>query len=138
MTKSFATRNTIKRKEGSGRHNKKRMKLFLEDLNATIESDPMMSLKKLAKSKNVSQRRIQLAVKDFGFKSYMRRRQLLTERMRAMRLDKAKKLCSWLKKSNRSTGKIFSNKMFTVDQAWNRHNDRYLVYCVYCGFQIAS
>ena len=126
VTKSFAARNTIKRKEGSSRHNKKRTKSFLEDLNATIESDPTMSLKKLAKSKNVSQRMIQLAMKDLGFKSYVRRRrQLLTERMRATRLDKAKKLCSWLKKSNRSTMKIFSDKkMFTVDQARNCHNDQ--------------
>ena len=72
------------------------------------------------------------AVKDLGAHSYVRRRrQLLSQRAKETRVKKGKMLLNWLKKHNSSTIRIFSDKKnWTVDQARNARNDRYLAYRV--------
>ena len=57
------------------------------------------------------------------------RDRLLTERLKDLRLERSKLILNWLnKKKNASKVKIFSNKkMFYVDQAFNRRNNRCVV-----------
>ena len=58
---------------------------------------------------------------DLGLKSYARTpRHLLTESMKARRLERSKKVLSYLKQHG-STVKVFSDeKIFTVDAVVNR------------------
>ncbi len=52
--------------------------------------------------------------------------QLLTDKNRENRLARGKKIVNWLK-LHPGTVKIFSDKkLFTVDQAYNRRNDRHI------------
>ncbi len=123
--------NHLKRKPGSGGHNRKRTDEFMDDLKDRIDADPTISMRQLAKEKNVTPRTIRKAVKQLGLISYVRRRrQLLSDTTKLTRVAKGKKLLTWMK-HDRSTVRIFSDKkMWTVDQARNRQNDRYLAFCV--------
>ncbi len=121
----------LKRSPGSGGQNKKRSAEFMADVKQTIENAPTTSMRKMAKAMNVSEATIRRSVKDLGAVSYVRRRrQLLSDGTKQRRVTKGKKLLSWLK-SNGSTVRIFSDKkLWTVDQARNARNDRYLAYNV--------
>lgn len=68
-------------------------------------------------------------VKLLGKRSVIRPpRQLLTERTKKLKLERCRRILNYLKNSNMPTIKIFSNKkIFTVDQAYNRQNDCYIV-----------
>lgn len=116
------------RDPGSGGHNKKRDPAFLKSLEAAIKADPTVSMRRHAKELKVCQRTIGLAVhEDLGLKSFVRTpRHLLTAVMREKRLDRCKKIMAYIK-YNGPTVKIFSDKkIFTVDQVYNRRNDRFL------------
>ena len=117
----------LKRKTGSGGQNKKRTEEFKTKLVADIAASPTTSTVALAKANTVSPRTIGRTVKDLGLFSYVRRRrQLLSDTTKATRVIKGKKLLTSMK-HDRSTVRIFSDKkMWTVDQARNRQNDRYL------------
>lgn len=122
----------LARRPGSGGHNKKRTELFLTGLLSEIMVDPTQSMRKLGKELGVSKTTIRNAVGDLGLFSYVRRRrQLLSEKTKEMRVLKGKRLLSWMKKHDRSTIRIFSDKkLWTVDQSRNSRNDRYLAFCV--------
>ncbi len=123
--------NGLQRKPGSGGHNKKRTEEFMADLEKKIEASLTTSMVKHGKMLGVSEKTIRNAVKDRGAISNVhRRRQLLSEASKVTRVTKGKKLLNWMK-SNGSTVQIFSDKkLWTVDQARNRQNDRYLAYHV--------
>ena len=89
-------------------------------------------MRKMAKELNVSECTIRNGVKDLGACSYVRRRrQLLTAKSKMARVERGKKLINWLKKKRLSTVLFFSDKKnWTVDQAKNSRNDRYLAYNV--------
>jgi len=116
------------RSPGSGGHNKKRDAAFLNTLKKKIKEDPTVSMRKHAKILKVDPKTIRTAVhKDLGLKSFARMpRHLLTDRMKQTRLERCHKIHSFLK-HNGSTVKIFSDeKIFTVDQVYNRRNDRWI------------
>ncbi len=94
---------------------------------ATIEADPTTSVNQMARKLNVSVSTVKKRVDELGFKSYVRRhRQLLSEASQRSRMERGQKLITWLK-HHPSTVQIFSDKkMWTVDQARNAQNDRYL------------
>jgi inhibitor of nuclear factor kappa-B kinase subunit alpha len=76
----------------------------------------------------VSRETVRKAVADdLGLKSYVRvPRHLLTAKLKEKRLQRCKKVLAYVK-SNGSTVRIFSDKkIFTVDQVYNRRNDRYI------------
>ena len=76
----------------------------------------------------VDSKTIRNAVKyDLKLKSYTRTpKHLLTTAMKEKRLERCKKITTWLKK-NPSIVMIFSDeKIFTVDAVLNRRNDRYI------------
>ncbi len=98
----------LQRKPGSGGHN-------CEDVTdaevATIEADPTMSMRKMARILKVSNSMMRLQVKDIGLKSYIRRHcQLLSKASKASWLDRGTKLITWLE-HHPSTVKIFSDKI---------------------------
>jgi len=123
---------TLKRKPGSGGHNKVLNNAFMDNVAASIEAEPTKSMRKMAKTLDVDEKTIRTAVSLLGAHSYVRRRrQLLTATSRASRVERGKKLLSWQKKKDPSTVLVFSDKKnWTVDQARNARNDRYLAYNV--------
>ena len=118
----------ITRKSGSGGSNKKRGEVFLGALKAKIEKDPTTSMRKMAAELQVGVRTVRRAVHDdLGLKSYVRtRRHLLTESMKARRLERAQKVMRYIRRQG-PTVKIFSDeKIFVVDTVINRRNGRFL------------
>ncbi len=121
----------LARSPGSGGLNKIRTEDFLTGVACEIEASPTSSMRNMAKTLGVDEKTIRTSVKNLGAVSYVRRkRQLLTEAIKIRRVEKGKKLLSWMK-SNSSIIRIFSDKKnWTVGQTRNSRNDRYLAYCV--------
>ncbi len=115
------------RKKGSGGQNLKLTQAKLDEILAQIKANPQISMVDLGKATGVSRTSAIKACKTLGFKSYRRRkRQLLSQKTRATRVLKGKRILSWLKKHPR-TVKVFSDeKWWVVDQARNSQNDRWL------------
>ena len=92
--------------------------------------NPTKSIRKIAKEVNVSKTTIRIHLKTLGLSSYVRRhRQLLSNAAKVKRVERSKKLLGKLKKSTPSQVRIFSDeKNWTVDQARNARNDRYIAH----------
>ncbi|QQP42560.1 Putative transposable element, partial [Caligus rogercresseyi] len=96
---------------------------FLMGFMAEIEADPTRSMRKMTKVFEVSEWTIRKAMSKLGL------RQLLSNSAKNSRVDRGKKLLSWLKKKPSSTVLVFSDKKnWTVDQSRNARNDRFLAY----------
>ncbi|QQP35821.1 Uncharacterized protein FKW44_020732, partial [Caligus rogercresseyi] len=108
----------VKKKLETGKGLKRKMGRLLDGLMAGIEADPTRSMRKMAKVFEVSEWTIRKAVSKLGL------RQLLSNSAKNSRVDRGKKLLSWLKKKPSST------KNWTVDQSRNARNDRFLAYAV--------
>jgi inhibitor of nuclear factor kappa-B kinase subunit alpha len=109
--------------------NKKLKKKCLDKIAKAVEADPNVSIRKQAKKLKISECTVRRGLKTLGKKSLVRPPvPLLTERLKTSRFERARSLLSKLKKLPESTVKIFSDKkMFTVDQVYNRRNDRCIV-----------
>ena len=102
---------------------------FLETLEDRFEVNPTHSIRKTAKEEmGVSETTIRNGLKKLGMVSKVwPTRPLLTKKTIETRLFKAKRLLNQIKKQKSDTVKIFSDKkIFTVDQAHNRRNDRWV------------
>jgi hypothetical protein len=119
----------VERKKCGPPVNKKLNKKFLDKLAKAIEKTPNMSIRKHAKALKVADSTARKGLKLLGKKSLVRPPvPLITERLKQLRLDRSKRLLYRLKKLDSSMVKIFSDKkIFTVDQAYNRRNDRVIV-----------
>ena len=108
---------------------KKRTPAFLNRVKNIVEDDPNVSIRKVAKRMNVDEKTIRTSLKDLGKRSIVRPpRHLLTTAQKKVRLERGRVLLNKLKSMPKSTVKIFSDKkVFTVDQAYNRRNDRQIV-----------
>lgn len=107
---------------------KKRTKTFLAGLKRSIKANPAVSIRAHAARRGVSRKTMSKAIKeDLGLKSYVRgRRHLLTEKMKAVRLERSQKLRR-ICKVNPGVVRLFSDEsIFTVDGAYNPQNDRWL------------
>eukprot|EP00095_Tigriopus_kingsejongensis_P002063 snap_masked-scaffold177_size283923-processed-gene-0.10 protein:Tk02063 transcript:snap_masked-scaffold177_size283923-processed-gene-0.10-mRNA-1 annotation:"AGAP002114-PA" len=84
-------------------------------------------MRRHAKDLKVVNSTIQEAVNDdLNLRFFVRApRHLVTDIMMAKRLERCQKLLSYLRHHG-STIKIFPDKIFTVDQVYNRHNDCWL------------
>ena len=107
---------------------KKLTDAFLETLEDWFEVNPTHSIRKTAKEMGVSERTIRRGLKSLDMVSKVRpTRPLLTKKTIETRLFKAKRLLNQIKKQKSDTVRIFSDKkIFTVDQAHNRRNDRWI------------
>ena len=83
----------------------------------------------MAKVKRVSARTISRGLNELGLVSRpMAQMPLLTDAQKNVRFGRSTQLISCLKKLPKSTVRIFSDKKnFTVDQAYNRCNDRVVI-----------
>ena len=101
----------------------------MKRVKTIVEDDPNVSIRKVAKKMKVDEKTIWNSLKDLGKKSLVRPpRHLLTPAQKKVRLDRGKVLLNKLKSMPKSTIKIFSDKkVFLVDQAYNRRNDRQIV-----------
>lgn len=108
--------------------NKIRSSRFNGRVKRRVERDPTSSMRKIAKEMKVDEKTIRTVVKDLGKKSFVRPpRQLITEKTRIKRLERARAMLNRMKKGG-STVTIFSDKkIFTVDQAYNRRNNRVIL-----------
>jgi transposase len=120
---------TAERKARTTPSNKKTTPKFLQKLKKSVEADPTKSIRNVAKKLNVHERTIRRSLKVLGKKSVVRpARHLLTERTKLLRLERGLRLLNRLKHMPASTVKIFSDKkIFTVDQVYNRRNDRQII-----------
>lgn len=128
VLRRLSERGDVRRKPGKTRSDCKRTKHFLASLKQSIERNPTTPQTKLAKKKNVSRKTIQNAIKDLGMVSRARtKKHILTKAMMNIRLERCKKILASLKHLPAGTVQFFSDeKIFTVDQAHNRRNDRWI------------
>jgi inhibitor of nuclear factor kappa-B kinase subunit alpha len=119
----------VERKVSGPPVNKKVNQKFLDKLAKAVEKEPNLSIRKHAKKLKVADSTARKALKMLGKRSLVRPpAPLLTDRLKELRLERSKKLLSRLRKLPESMVKIFSDKkMFTVDQVYNRRNDRVIV-----------
>jgi transposase len=119
----------VDRKKRVGSWNKKLDENFLKKVSKAVEADPTLSIRKQAKKLKVSDYTVRKGLKMLGKKSIVRPpAPLLTERLKKLRFERSKRLLNILKKDAASTVRIFSDKkVFTVDQVYNRRNDRIIV-----------
>ena len=109
--------------------NKKVDKKFTERLKKAVEKNPTMFIRKTVKVFVVDEKTVRRTLKTLGKVSLVKPfSQRLRERLRALRLERSKKLLNCLKSYGPSMVKIFSDvKIFNVDCSINRRNDRFIV-----------
>lgn len=106
-----------------------RTKEKLEEIRAAIEDNPSTSVRSLSRRFNMAETTTRLAVKrDLGLKSLSKQKvQTLTPQQREKRVERGKKVETFLKRGRDGKVLVFSDeKDFTVDQHLNRRNDRYI------------
>ena len=104
----------------------KRTPRFVAGLKKSILSNPRTPMNKLARDRHVSSRTVRRAVKhDLGMRSYVRRRRnLLTEKAKEVRRERAPVLLNHLKTRGSHVTVFVDEKNFTVDEVANRQNSR--------------
>lgn len=120
---------TATRKPGTGRPRSARTKDAINKIKRRIKSNPVRSMRKMAKEVNVGRSTVHRIVrKDLNMKSRARVKvPLLTEAHREARLERSRKLLNSLKHRAAGCAILFSDeKIFTVDGYSNRRNDRWI------------
>lgn len=128
---TFMKSGDVSRKKHAPRSDKKRTPRFLAGLKRSIKANPGTPMTTLAKNRNVSTKTVHKAVhEDLGMSSYVRRRRnLLTEKAKAIRAERCPKLLSFLK--HKASSKILiwvDEKKFVVDAEVNRQNQRVIAF----------
>ncbi|QQP56069.1 Putative transposable element [Caligus rogercresseyi] len=107
-------KDNIERKRGSG----SKAKVDLQVIKKALEAEPLKSMRAHAKDMGISHTTISLVRVE---------RPLLTERIKAVHLQRCQALLNNLKSATAGRVIIFSDeKTWTVDPVRNRRNDRYL------------
>lgn len=127
VVKAYNQSGDVKRKPHAQRLDTKRTPRFLAGLKRTIKANPSTPMTTLARNHNVSTKTIHKAVhEDLGMSSYLcRRRNLLTEKSKAIRRERCPKLLSFIK--HKAASKVIihvDEKKFVVDAEVNQHNSR--------------
>lgn len=128
VIKRYDETGETKRKEHDPRSDKIRTPRFLAGLKRSLDAHPETPMSKLAQDRNVSRSVISVAINhDLGYKSYkLRVRHLLTAKHKEARVTRGKQLISSLKSTGRYLRFFSDEKLFTVDQSFNKQNDRYI------------
>jgi transposase len=117
----------VKRKPGSGRKPTVVTKKLVWKIEARIRRNPIRSMKAMARDMNVSDWTVRNVVNNkLGSRSLSRmQRFLLTDRLKALRLQRSKNILAILKKKTPII--LFSDeKYFSVDQKFNSRTDRFI------------
>lgn len=100
----------------------------LEIIKSKFEAASCMSMRKMAKEEDLDEKTICTAIKQLSVVSRIwPHHHLLTFQQQERHLKTAKHLLWHIKKTT-SIKKIFSDKMFMVEQVYNRRNDRCVVH----------
>ena len=97
---TFMKSGDVSRKKHASRSDKKQTPQFLAGLKRSIKANPGTPMTTLAKNRNVSTKTVHKAVhENLGMYSYVRnrRRDLLSEKAKAIRAERCPKLLSFLK-----------------------------------------
>lgn len=118
----------VSRRPHAPRSTRKRNPRFLAGLKRSVRANPGTPMKTLARDRHVSKSTICRAVRDLGMRSYSRRRMnLLTERAKEMRRERAPKVLNLLKHRGGDVRVFLDEKKFVVDEVANRRNSRAIV-----------
>lgn len=129
IKKKLESTGTMQRKPGSGRPRSVRTKSMINKVKRRIQSNPVRSMRKMAKELRVGRSSMQRIVKnDLRMKSRARVKvPLLTKAQRESRLQRSKALLNNIKHAAAGLAILFSDeKIFTVDAISNRRNDRWI------------
>ena len=108
------------------RSDKKRTSCFLTGLKRSIKVNPLKSMEKMSKLRNVSKMTISKAVrKDLKMKSYCRQRRcILTAKSKANRIKRNPQFFNYLKNGEGDVRIFMNEKKFVGDKKTNRPNSR--------------
>jgi inhibitor of nuclear factor kappa-B kinase subunit alpha len=127
VKKALEERGNVKHKAGAGRKPKVVTPRLINVLKARIWRNPIRSMRGMAKDLKVSEWTIRNVVKNkLGARSLARtKRFLLSDRLKASRLERSKKILHILKRNTPII--LFSDeKYFTVDPVSNSRIDRFI------------
>ena len=126
VKRDLRERGTLQRKSGSGRRPSVVTKRLVNLIKSRVARNPIRTIRGMAREVGVAESSLRRAVAKAGVKSNARTEKfLLTERLKAARLEKAKKLLNLLKKKT-PTILFTDEKYFTVDQVASSCTSRYL------------
>lgn len=114
-------------KASPGRPRSVRTRRAVSVIKRKISSNPVRSMRKMAKEAGMSDRTMRRIIKeDCGAKSRARKKtQMITQRIRNLRVERCKKILNFLKRKNPVI--LFTDEsMFTVDPVSNSRTDRYI------------
>ena len=126
--KRYKERGDFKDRERSGRPRSKRSASNVKAVREKIRRNPRRSLRKMAKETKMSARTMgRLVHEDLKMSSFtLQKRQSLSANVKQKRLDRSKVLLNELKRGTAGETVWSDEKIFTVEQAHNRRNDRIL------------
>lgn len=124
--KRFNERGDLTDRPRSGRPRSQRTKQLIKCAREKIRRNPKRSIRLLAKTANVSPRTMRRVVKeDLKMSSFtLQKRQTLSEAVKKKRLERSKALLRELKSGTAGEIVWSDEKIFTVEMAHNRRNDR--------------
>ena len=133
--KRFKETNNIIDRERSGRPRTVDNNQVRNEIKKKITRNPRQSLRKLAKNLNYSRESVRRVVKKkLKLKPYkLQRAHNLTDQMKKTRLRKCKLLLARLKRGSHRNIVFSDEKLFTINQAHNHHNDR-----IWCKNKISA
>ena len=126
VLKRLKDRGTVEHKSGGGRPVSQLTKANLTKIRAKVRRTPNKSIRKMSKELKMGDGTLRRGLKTLGIKSRAKtKRFLLTDRLKASRLERARKIMAVLKKKKPVL--LFTDeKYFTVDPVSNSRHDRYL------------
>lgn len=129
IKKKLKDTGTASRKPGSGRAQSVRTKKLIDKVKRRIKTNPVRSMRKMARELDVSRSSMQRLIKnDLNMKSRARVKvPLLTEAQQESRFSRSKVLLNNVKHAAAGRAILFSDeKIFTVNAILNRRNDRWI------------
>ena len=126
VLKRLKDRGSVERKPGGGRPVSQLTKANMAKIRAKVRRTPNKSIRKMARELKMADGTLRNGLKTLGIKSRAKsKRFLLTEKLRASRLERAKKVLGVLKKK-KPVLMFTDEKYFTVDPVSNSRHDRFL------------
>ena len=124
--KRFKERGDFADRPRSGKPRSKRSKAMIKTIRERIRRDPRRSMRKMAKDTDMSPRTMRRLIReDLKMSSFtIQKRQALSDSVKQKRLDRSKVLLNEVKQGMAGEIVWSDEKIFSVQQAHNRRNDR--------------
>ena len=130
ITVTIGAGGDIARRPHTPRSDRKRTPTFLSGLKRSIQAKPRTPMNEFARARHVSKSTVSRAVgEDLGMTSLTRkRRNLLTERAKAIRREMTLKVLNHFKHLGSNVRVFVDGKKFTVKDVASRWNSRVIAY----------